>query len=626
VSTCSYVSPGNFNYYLSFKSLANCLFTANAFVDTLNYGDVIHESSHNWAFSVKKFCMRNEEDNIREGTWVEGKDYFVGLRMTFGPNRHFGWVRGEIIEAGEGKGFCLIIKDLAYNATPYAPIFAGEGMPNRAMNLMANDQSNFKDGRDIKYSFDKAFHEELISEYRLFVVNTDLPGLFNLDAANNVEISNCLTINTGFEDYTGNLTPTSTTTTGELIQDLQRYLVYVLAVDVSGISDSNKLSLPSEEIMLVHQTEHVSKPKLVDIDNYGDSRDLVVHFEMAFNESNIKEYRIMLLTEENAEIFNMEDANSLSDDHYLAIQPQSGNYSVSLSDLKIDVLGNTITNGGKYCAIIQSVCDGIHTDFDNISDHSNLITLSLPNNLWAGQKVHEAIHYSDFVPDLNVEINCSFQIDVDDDGINDLIVRNYYFEHNATLIREHSIEMLNGWEFAGNEENHAYKLEIYDQVSNDLTWKEGEALLCRFNNNVGCIPINGGYWTDFQEGYLGLRLVKEKEETIYAWVRIAASGTRIMDKGFLLHPERFRDDNVQIYPNPVKDKVFINLSNDEVNHHLDISIFNSMGQMLVRKPALLYNYGTYLLNFEDVPGTDGLYFIRVENDENRTIRKIIRVK
>ena len=505
-------------------------------------------------------------------------------------------------------------------------IFAGEGMPNRAMNLMATDHSNFKDGRDIMYSFEKAFHEELISEYRLFVVNADLPGIFNPDAANNVAISNYLTINTGCEDYTGVLTSTSTTTTGELIKDLQRYLVYVLAVDASGIPDSNKLSLPSEEIMLVHQTDQVSTPGLVDIDNYGDSRDLMVHFEMAFNESYIKEYRIMLLTEENAEIFNMEDANSLSDDHYLTIQPKPGNYSVSLSDLKMDVRGNTIINGGKYCAIIQSVCDGIHTDFDNISDYSNLTMLSLPSNLHAGQKVHGAIHYSDFVPDLSVEINCSVQIDVDDDGINDLIVRNYYFEHNATLILEHSIEMLNGWEFAGNEENHAYKLEIYDQVSNDLTWKEGEALLCSFDNNVGCTPVTNGYWTDSQEGYLGLRLVKEGGWTIYAWVRIGENGTRIMDKGFLLHPERFRDDNVQIYPNPVKDKVFINLSNDEMNHHIDVSIFNAMGQMLVRKPALLYNYGTYLLDFKDVPGKDGVYFIRVENDENRTTRKIIRLK
>ena len=186
--------------------------------------------------------------------------------------------------------------------------------------------------------------------------------------------------------------------------------------------------------------------------------------------------------------------------------------------------------------------------------------------------------------------------------------------------------MLNGWEFAGNEENQANKLEHYDQVSKDLSWKEGEAFLCDFNNNVGCTPATNGSWTDPQEGYLGLRLVKESKETIYAWVRIAENGTRIMDKGLLLFPERFRDEKVQIYPNPVKDKVFINLSNDEVSNHLDVSIFNSMGQMLIRKPALLYNYGTYLLNFEDVPGRDGVYFIRVENDENSTTRKIIRVK
>ncbi|MCK5839793.1 MAG: hypothetical protein KAG99_08090, partial [Bacteroidales bacterium] len=426
----------------------------------------------------------------------------------------------------------------------------------------------------------KAFHEELISEYRLFVVNADLPGIFNLDDANNVDIINYLTINTGSDNYTGNLSATSTTTTGELIQDLQRYFVYVLAVDASGISDSNILSLPSEEIMLVHQTDQVSKPSLVDIDNFGDSRDLLVHFGMAFNEDYIKEYRIMLLNEENGEIFSIEDASCLGDDHYLTIKPQSGNYSVSLSDLKMDVSGNPFTNGGKYYAVIQSVCDGVHTDFDNFSHYSNLTTLSLPNSLYAGQKAEGAIRYLDFVPDLMVEINCTVQIDMDDDMIIDLIVKNYFFENNGTLSRKHSIEMLNGWEFAGNEENNAYKLELYDQISSDLTWKQGEALLCNFDNNFGCTPATNGCWSDFQEGYLGLRLVKEGEETIYAWVRIAENGTRIMDKGFLLHPERFRDDKVQIYPNPVKDKVFINLSNDEVTNHLDVSIFNSKGQML----------------------------------------------
>jgi hypothetical protein len=56
------------------------------------------------------------------GEWLGVTDKFLGVKFTAGVNTHFGWVRLDVSAGAD----VITIKDYAFNATPNAPINAGQ--------------------------------------------------------------------------------------------------------------------------------------------------------------------------------------------------------------------------------------------------------------------------------------------------------------------------------------------------------------------------------------------------------------------------------------------------------------------------------------------------------------------
>jgi hypothetical protein len=60
--------------------------------------------------------------NYPLGEWLGVTDKFLGVKFTAGANTHYGWVRMDVSAGAD----VITIKDYAFNATPNAPINAGQ--------------------------------------------------------------------------------------------------------------------------------------------------------------------------------------------------------------------------------------------------------------------------------------------------------------------------------------------------------------------------------------------------------------------------------------------------------------------------------------------------------------------
>ena len=521
----AYSFDGLYKHWLYLKSISPSYsyFAADNYVDTLNYGDIISDEVYSWHFEQKCLIYYNAYTGELLGTWLEGKDYYVGLKIKINDQYHFGWLRGEVTITS--CALIFKIKDMAYNTQPEEPIFAGEGILNCAQDLEVRDIGNNKNGTDLYYEFQKAFDEPSLVEYRLMVVKEEQASTFILDSANTVQPENYLSRTPVFSIYSGTFFPSSTTTDGSLITNLQPYYVFVLSIDSSGISENNVLSPPSEKIMLTCPTEKVASVGVMDINNNGNGSDMVVIFPKVNNEQKISEYRIMCVEASTAGSFTIEDAGEVPQGNYTPVIPEGfGEYTVFLSDTTKDINGIPVSDTIAYYLFVLSAPDGVITDYYALSDRSNRIALTDPNYLFAGQTAFGPIEYIDIVPNIPFPHNDTISIDFDNDSIYDIEISRYSYEVPTSASFAIYIITKNGWAFAGNKESgdiykHPYKINKFQKIHAALVWKYGTGYLWYYFYCVGLEVHEEGYWKPNSSGYIGLRKFTDTD-TLYAWVRI----------------------------------------------------------------------------------------------------------
>jgi hypothetical protein len=76
--------------------------------------------------------------------------------------------------------------------------------------------------------------------------------------------------------------------------------------------------------------------------------------------------------------------------------------------------------------------------------------------------------------------------------------------------------------------------------------------------------------------------------------------------------------DVEIYPNPVTEKLFIDLK-DNSNMNATVSIYNNLGRILLQKNLTRQ---THILDLEFLP--KGIYMLKLENKKDNTFYKVIK--
>lgn len=157
-----------------------------------------------------------------------------------------------------------IQEQLAYNIFVVSVSFSGNFIGNvslpspniillseapQVVNVIAEDISNYGDGRDLQISFNRIFDEQFINEYRIFVVKTDSAGSFDMIKTNN--ILNYHTVNKSGLDIVLRLNTNSKDVDGDYVTNNESYKIFVLTVADGVNYTKNSLSMPSEEVILL---------------------------------------------------------------------------------------------------------------------------------------------------------------------------------------------------------------------------------------------------------------------------------------------------------------------------------------------------------------------------------------
>jgi len=272
-------------------------------------------------------------------------------------------------------------------------------------NLYASDVSDNGDGRDLYVSFTKAADESNISQYRIMVVPTSYSS-FNLSDANNVSSSNYTTVNkSGNYTYGQSLFNSSRDVRGNYIKEDVSYRVYVLSVGYGNYSGSNALSSPSSTITLGknYNVKAVTNLLVDDVSDNGDGSDLQVTFTKPSDETNVNQYRIMVVPSANS--LSPSQANSSS---YYITESKGGNRTVNrtLNGLRDAVQGKPITEGTSYRVYVLTVANGNSSSANALSSPSSVITLSKNKAVQAVSNVRASdVANNGNGRDLKVEFN-----------------------------------------------------------------------------------------------------------------------------------------------------------------------------------------------------------------------------
>uniref|UniRef100_UPI00406D0130 stalk domain-containing protein n=1 Tax=Lysinibacillus sp. FSL K6-1151 TaxID=2921465 RepID=UPI00406D0130 len=285
-------------------------------------------------------------------------------------------VRGNTIK--EGTSYRIYVLTVANGigsnalSAPTSTITLNKNFNVQAVtNLNVADIADNGDGRDVQVTFTKPSNEANVNHYRILIVPTAYYSSFNLAQANS---SNYYIT----EGKGGNIAATRTLdgvrdVRGNFITEGTSYRVYVLTVANGNTPNTYALSSASPVITLSKSkaVQAVSNINVSDIGDYGDGRDLQISFSKPSDESNIGNYRILVVPASKANGFDVNAALKVTD--YTDIN--KGQYSMSLGTGSKDTDGKLITNGQEYRVYILSIGNGNSKAMYNLSFASSAITL-----------------------------------------------------------------------------------------------------------------------------------------------------------------------------------------------------------------------------------------------------------
>ncbi len=108
----------------------------------------------------------------------------------------------------------------------------------------------------------------------------------------------------------------------------------------------------------------------------GDGRDIRVSFTKSADETEVREYRLMIRKTVNASSFDLAGANAVIVANYTTITPTGSDISLTLPANARDIQGNSISNDIQYRVFVLTVANGSNIELNELSAASNTITLT----------------------------------------------------------------------------------------------------------------------------------------------------------------------------------------------------------------------------------------------------------
>jgi hypothetical protein len=475
---------------------------------------------------------------------------------------------------------------------------------------------------NINVNFTPPASETGILHYRLYFLEYTDSVRFNLDTANNVAIGNYqVVIPTGLVQSLNYSSSSILTRKGQPLSALKKYKVKLMAYTDSVNTNLSSISPASNSFTVYTQVESVKNIVVEDIADSHSISDIKISFNKAVNESNISEYRAIVVPKANSNSFNLDSANSTL--NYASVIPNGLNQTLVLSSGLMDFKGNSIIESSTYYLYVLSVNNGVTSDVNALSLFPKYFGFNTTDYFTAGQSQGANVIYHD-IKDTTVAAvwhgaDANYYMDIDSNGVNDILfncqasvsgtgsswLRVFVYPLNNTQVN-----------FTSSTSNLVQSHDSLDMIYSDMNWQSNSGYL-RFANNYtvpGYQNSSGGLF-NLNKKHLAVRLIDQ--DTTYAWIKVSVPSAYIMNiysYGLMKndHTVGINDresNNLVVWPVPASESIYVN---ETVKN---ISVYNNLGELVLKK---------FNTNFIEVSQLmSGIYIITVQTEKGTFQKKVV---
>lgn len=245
-------------------------------------------------------------------------------------------------------------------------------------------------------------------------------------------------------------------------------------------------------------------------------------------------------------------------------------------------------------------------------------------HFFAGQ-TGDSVKYTDINPDINLDFNSQYLIDIDNDGFADFKIKLTYI--NGPMMSESFFTSISGM----NKNKIIYtptpildtngicpcykiaKIFNYGDPLNILkdTCKEAQMYYSTISLDGLC---QANEWErNTVPKYIGL-VLNRNDSLIYGWIKVFTPQTvSVMEyavnmSGITQIKNQYYDQSIKAFPNPVKDLLHVYMPLAKYHENYNLHLMNDLGVEVIKKKInginskldLRYlNTGTYLLEIRD---------------------------
>ena len=154
--------------------------------------------------------------------------------------------------------------------------------------------------------------------------------------------------------------------------------------------------------------------KLLDVDNYGDGRDLKITFKKALNEKLVSCYKLLIVPNNIVQSFSLNLAKNISDSLSLLVTPQNKNIDTVFFHNTKDVTGALLKSLQNYTVFALSIPNQQFISDTLLSNASNSIKLTTPN-----LPAQQVIINTTKIPGSSYLVSLSFDSPITETGISE---------------------------------------------------------------------------------------------------------------------------------------------------------------------------------------------------------------
>lgn len=245
------------------------------------------------------------------------------------------------------------------------------------------DVENNVNASDIKVSFTPAASDDQISEYRVVYLKANSTTVVTVDLIRSLNSIRYSKVVGRSNNSSVTLSSTQLSIDGEDFSENEDYQVYILSVgtfnakEVLAISNASSIFKALDTSVFDANKYTVQISSVADVDNNGNSSDILVSFQGATARSKVQEYRIIVAKSTSVTNVSLETSKALPIDRYTSVLNEDISFKVNLTQEQLDFDGQAVEQTLEYQVFVLTIGTSQQETVYALSKPSDIIQLIL---------------------------------------------------------------------------------------------------------------------------------------------------------------------------------------------------------------------------------------------------------